>query len=384
MNIIDQFLSHYGWAGVALAGLALLTLCVQLRYQLFVYGRVPGYRNNRLRPLRQGEPAVSVIVPMFSEDESYVEERLPLLLAQEYAAFEVVIVYVGCDNDFFEDLQRIRQSFPNVVATKIEQNPRFPISPKTALNVGIKAAHYDFLIVTSTDARPLTNRWLPLMAKGFLRGDVVLGYCGVEPGHGFARRWMRTDRLMESAEWLSAAVRRHPYRGSRFNMGFTKELYFSRKGFNHLNMNIGEEDLFLRTLMTRDNVSIILSPRAATVQRAWGGAAWWTGERRMRDSARPFYPRRARWSRRVERWSRAGFFGAVAASAILMPVEFAAGAAALLVLRYAAAAVTLSRLSKRLGESGLRLFYPIYDLFSPLYDLWVCIVRLRRDERVWR
>ena len=68
-----------------------------------------------------------------------------------------------------------------------------------ALNVGIKSAHYEHLIVTSTDVRPLSDRWLALMAKGFLRGDVVVGYCGVERRRGLADRWMRTAPTAASA-----------------------------------------------------------------------------------------------------------------------------------------------------------------------------------------
>ena len=271
MTLWENVLAHYGWQGAALAAVLVVLLCVQLWYYLFAYGRIPGYKNSRRRQVLDAEPPLSVIVPMFSEDALFVEERLPLMLAQEYSDFEVVIVYVGRDNDFFEDLLRIRQSFPRVTATKIEQDARFPISTKMALNVGIKSAHYEHLIVTSTDVRPLSDRWLALMAKGFLRGDVVVGYCGLERRRGLADRWMRTDRMMESVQWLARAVAHRPYRGSRYNFGFTKRLYFDARGFSHLNMNIGEDDLFLQRILRDDNLSVVLSPRASVVQRVWGG-----------------------------------------------------------------------------------------------------------------
>ncbi len=82
----------------------------------------------------------------------FVEERLPLMLAQNYPDFEVVIVYVGHDSDFYEELVRLKQSFPQIVTTKIHLDPRFPISRKMALNVGIKSAHYECMVFTSTDA----------------------------------------------------------------------------------------------------------------------------------------------------------------------------------------------------------------------------------------
>ena len=117
MQLFEQILSCYGWEGAALAGATLPMLGVQLYYYIFVYGRIPGYKNNRRPAVLEADPQVSVVIPLFSEDYSFGEERLPLILAQNYPDFEVVIVFVGRDNDFFEDLLRIRQSFPRVSAT---------------------------------------------------------------------------------------------------------------------------------------------------------------------------------------------------------------------------------------------------------------------------
>lgn len=296
MQFFDHFLACYGWEGAALAGAMLVMLGVQLYYYLAVYGRIPGYRNNRRAAKLGAEPPVSVVIPLFAEDYSFVEERLPLVLAQNYPDFEVVIVYVGHDSDFYEDLVQLRHSFPQISTTKIQLDPRFPISRKMALNVGIKSAHYEHMVFTSTDAVPQTDRWLSLMAKGFMRGDIVLGYCGVERAKGLANYLMRTWRMMHAADWIARAVRRRAYRGTLHNFGFTKSLYFGANGFSHLNMNIGEDDLFLQKVITADNVSVILSPRATLREKAWGGMGWWMGRLRYYSSAFRFYPLSVRTS----------------------------------------------------------------------------------------
>ena len=384
MQLFEQILSCYGWEGAALAGATLLMLGVQLYYYIFVYGRIPGYKNNRRPQTMDREPPVSVVVPLFSEDYSFVEERLPLILAQNYPDFEVVIVYVGHDSDFYEELVRLKQSFPQIVTTKIHLDPRFPISRKMALNVGIKSAHYEHLIVTSTDVRPLSDRWLALMAKGFLRGDVVVGYCGLERRRGLADRWMRTDRMMESVQWLARAVAHRPYRGIRYNFGFTKRLYFDARGFSHLNMNIGEDDLFLQRILRDDNLSVVLSPRASVVQRVWGGLGWWTRQRRLYGAARRYYPLAVRNFIRWEPGSRLLFFLAAATAIAVMPLEYKLATAALVLLRYGVVFAEIWRITRRLGERGLRGAYFVYDLLSPFYEMLVALLCLRRDDRVWR
>ncbi|WP_295958879.1 glycosyltransferase [uncultured Alistipes sp.] len=384
MQFFDTFLTCYGWEGIALAGAMLVLFGVQLYYYIFVYGRIPGYKNNRRAAVLEADPQVSVVVPLFSEDYSFIEERLPLILAQNYPDFEVVIVYVGHDTDFYEDLVRLKQSFPQIVTTKIHLDPRFPISRKMALNVGIKSAHYECMVFTSTDACPQTDRWLALMAKGFTRGEIVVGYCGVERKKGFSNYMMRTWRMMHSADWIARAVQRRPYRGTLHNFGFTKRLYFGANGFSHLNMNIGEDDLFMQKVMTRDNVSVILSPRATLREKTWGGMGWWMGQLRYFGSAFRFYPQAVKNFIQWELGSRALFFATVLCALAVMPFEYKLAALALLLVRYVLVAVQVRRLARRLGERGIAGCYFIYDLLSPLWALALCILLVRRDDRVWR
>ena len=384
MQFIDNFLACYGWEGAALAGLMLLMLGVQFYYYIFVYGRIPGYKNNRRAAEMETEPPVSVVVPLFSEDYSFVEERLPLILAQNYPDFEVVIVYVGHDSDFYEDLARLKQSFPQITTTKIQLDPRFPISRKMALNVGIKSAHYECMVFTSTDAVPQTDRWLSLMAKGFMRGEIVVGYCGVERRKGLANYLMRTGRMMQSAAWIARAVQRRAYRGTLHNYGFTKRIYFGANGFSHLNMNIGEDDLFMQRVMTRDNVSVILSPRATLREKTWGGMGWWMSQLRYYGSAFRFYPQAVRTYVGWELWSRVLFFATVICALAVMPLEYKIAALALVTVRYVAVALEVRRVARRLGESGIMGRYFIYDLLSPLWAAVLWVMLLRRDDRVWR
>ncbi len=384
MQLIDSFLTCYGWEGAALAGVLLLLLGVQLHYYIFVCGRIPGYKNNRRPAVMEREPQVSVIIPMFSENYLFVEERLPLILAQNYPDFEVVIVYVGHDTDFYADLERLKLSFPQITTTKIQFDPRHPISRKMALNVGIKSAHYECMLFTSTDAVPQTDRWLSLMAKGFMRGDIVIGYCGLEYRKGFAGFMMRTWRMMHSAAWIARAIRRRPYRGTIQNFGFTKPVYFDANGFNYLNMNIGEDDLFMQQVMTRDNVSVILSPRATLREKVWGGMSWWMSQLRYYGSSRHFYPIAVKNFTQWELWSRVLLFAATAVAIAVMPFEYKLAAAALLLVRLVVVLVEVRRLAQRLGERGVLVGYPLYDLVSPLWELLLGVMLLRKDERVWR
>ena len=385
MNYTDYILQHYGWQGVALAAVIISLFLIQLWYYLVRYGKVSRFRNSRRKKKLSSEPAVSIVVPMFSEDYTYLDEGLQQLLGQQYATtYEVVVVYVGADSDFYEELLRQRLFHPNLTVTKIAFNPRFPISVKMALNVGIKAAHNEHIRITTTDASPASSQWLAMMGKAFMRGDIVLGYTAIDAQAGLGNYLMRASRLQLSLYWLSAAVKGKTYRGSRHNFGFTKSLYFGVKGFNFLNMNIGEEDLFIQEIAKPKNVSVVLIPKGAMIERVWGGMRWWISQLRHYGTAYRFYPQSVRNAISWDLGSQVLFLATVVTALICMPLEFKLGALLLLLVRYVVAMLRVRSVAKRVGEKNMALKYFIFDLFNPLLMLCVRFSLMRKDDTAWR
>lgn len=385
MHFFDYIISHYGWQGTALAACILALFAVQLYYYLIVYGRISRFRNSRRKKILESEPPVSVVVPLFSEDYRYLEESLPLILGQQYGAtFEVVLVYVGASNDFYEELARMRLVYPNLTITKIEYNPRFPISVKMALNVGIKSAHNEHIIISTTSAQPATEQWLAMMGKAFMRGSIVLGYTAIEQKPGLKNYLMRMSRMQMSMYWMAQSVNHNTYRGSRNNFGFTKTIYFGTKGFSHLSMNIGEEDLFIQKIAKRNNVSTVLIPKATMLEHAWGGWRWWIAQLRHYGEAYKLYPIEIRNTIEWELGSQTLFFLTILAALIIMPLEFKLAALLLLILRYIIVMLRAHSIAKRVGEKGVMLRYWIFDIFNPLLMLCVRVAMIRKDSTVWR
>ena len=384
MSFFDQIYAAYGWQGITLMVLILALLIVQIYYYSIRYRRVPRYTNNSLPERLTQEPPVSVVM-VTQEDVEFLEERLPIYLTQDYENYEVVLVYVGNNEDFSILLTQMRLKYPRLKITNIKQNTRFPISNKQALNFGIRAAAHDHILLSTSDTIVTSERWIRLMAKGFTRGDVVLGYCGVELQSGFVGRLMRTQRMVESMMWLSSAVSGKPYRGVRNTLGLNRELYLKVKGFNHLNMNMGEDDLFLQELADEATVSVIISPRATVRQKVWGGASWWLGARKYFGHTYRFYPLAARNAIEWEGGSRVLFFLAALAALVVLPVELKIATAALVLLRYILVYATVNAVRKRLGEKHIMATYFLYDLFG----VWVEVAlaasrRIYKDETVWR
>ena len=100
----------------------------------------------------------------------FIEHTLPLLLGQQYDEFEVVLVDCSYDDEIGEILREKSLVVPNLHVTCIRQQSHHEHSIKLALTVGIKAARYEHLIFTTQDSYPVSEKWLSLMAKGFIWG----------------------------------------------------------------------------------------------------------------------------------------------------------------------------------------------------------------------
>lgn len=384
LRYINTAVEAYGVWGLALMALMLALFGVQLYYYLGLFGKLPSFKIGSRKAAGNRTEGISVVLVM-GDDYLYIENTLPLLLRQDYELYEIIVVYVGNNNDFAETLEVLAASEPHFATSRIKQHPLFPISNKMALNVGIKAARYNNILVTTPDARPVSARWLSLMAKGFDKGEIVLGYCGIEQKPGLADKIIRSSRMFSSLMFITAAIRRKPYRGTIQNMGFAKHLYFDHKGFGHLNLNIGEEDLFMQQLFTADNYTIVMHPRATVRQSRWGGLRWWFSECRLHNHAYPFYPRTTQNFIEWESGSRLLFFVCAAAALALMPPEVKLAAAVLLFVRFVVVMIQIRRVAKRLGERRLMPLYFINDLLEPVWDIIVCMSRkIRPIKEIWR
>ena len=169
--IIYSALMAYGGFGITLGAIILALFIIEISLHLGIFGRIASFRLMSKKQIREKEPAISVVVPLFAEDYPYLDTSLISLLTQDYAEFEVVVVYVGNSDDFFADIKSLQRLYPHLSPVHIDYSPHYPVSTKIALNVGIKSAKYDFVITTSSDATPASERWLSLLAKGFMYGD---------------------------------------------------------------------------------------------------------------------------------------------------------------------------------------------------------------------
>lgn len=240
-----------------------LSLFVQMGYYLFIFLRVAIYSDAKAsNPM----PPVSVVLCAKNEEDN-LRQNLPLVLAQRYADFQVVVVNDGSWDETEYFLKDMAKQHANLHVVFIPESDSLARGKKIALTLGIKGARHELLVLTDADCRPNSENWLAAMAGAF--GDekqIVLGYSPYTKYSGILNSLIRYDTLHIGIQYLSMALAGLPYMGVGRNLGYTKKVYNQVGGFRkHYHLQSGDDDIFINQAANATNTTIQIDVDAHTI-----------------------------------------------------------------------------------------------------------------------
>ncbi len=208
-------------------------------------------------------PKISVVAYTL-RDEDNLEEYIDLLLGQDYPDFEVILV---CDASA-EASAMISEKYENVGnlhVTFIPPGSHNLSRRKLAQTIGIKRASGEVVVTTSTSVKPRSDKWLRSMAEPFADSEVNIACGYVHPTFadykGPAKWYRQMDNVLTSAQWMTAAIEGHPYRGDGFNLAFRRHLFFEAKGYSSsLTLVDGDDDIFITAISNGSDGVLVLNP----------------------------------------------------------------------------------------------------------------------------
>ena len=351
---------------------------IQIIYYLCLYNRI----HARRRAVKQGNmhftqelPPISVIICAREESEN-LRRNLGAVLEQDYPLFEVIVINDGNTDESEDYLTILEEKYPHLYHSFVPDSSRYISRKKLAVTLGIKASKYEWLVFTNANCMPQSNQWLRLMARNFTsRTQVVLGYSGYERGKGWLHKRVAFDNLFTSMRYLGFALAGSPYMGIGRNLAYRKELFYQQKGFSaHLNLQRGDDDLFINHVATPENTRVETDANAIVRMQPLLRAKDWKEEKIG-------YASTARTLTRLvfhASWIAAMFIG------IMHFHWLAAGVACLLFLfRFTLQAVIVNKTARDLEEQRRYYFtLPAFDLLQPIQSLrwkWYCLFRKKSD-----
>jgi poly-beta-1,6-N-acetyl-D-glucosamine synthase len=363
-----------------LLSILVFTLLIQLFYYLFVYLRVVIYPNKKPKLPYEDLPPVSVVICARNE-EANLEKFLPNILEQKYPVFEVVVVDDCSTDDTDMVLKRLASNYSKLRTTVIKPDSKFIHGKKLALTVGIKAARYDWLLLTDADCKPDSENWIANMASNFhLDTQIVLGYGGYIQKPGLLNKLIRFDTFFIAMQYIGFALMGSPYMGVGRNLAYRKDLYVKNKGFaSHSHLVSGDDDLFIHQV-AKDNLTLVeYSVKSHTRSVASSTFKDWAKQKQRHLTTSPLYRRGTKFMLGLEPFSRLLFW--ISSIWLLFEQVHLIFVLGLVLFRLVLINIILKLAMNRLKERKILLISLIYDLFSPFFSGTLMLVNSLTQKR---
>lgn len=333
-------------------------------------------------------PKVSVIICARNEKENLLD-YLHSLLNQEYPCYEVIVVNDGSEDGTQELLEQYALQCNNLYVTFVPREARVISSKKLALTIGIKAAHYNHLLLTDADCRPESRYWIREMMRGFVEGgektEIVLGYGAYFEKKTILSSLINYDTLFIGLQYLGMAAARHPYMGVGRNLAYKKDTFFQHEGFRGLlNERSGDDDLFVNKVANRHNTAIVCSRDSIT----WSApkTTWreWLHQKRRHLSVSHHYKLGSKIRLGLEPMTRGLFYVLLIAICVFGSGLAMCSAYALWWLRLVMQLCVINTSAHRLGGRLFGIEIVAYDIILPLLSLWILVTqRFHKRKMYW-
>lgn len=261
-QLIEQFLSLSTIEMVLLSILAFATISQLYYYFRYFSAPIRHHKKMNERTLNYSskKSGVSVIICAQNEAE-HLNKFLPIMLTQNYTNYEVIVVNDGSTDETEQILETYAQQHPNLKTSFLPQKAKYMSRKKMCMSIGIKAAQYDTLIFTDADCVPSSKNWLMLLMRNYTpETEIVLGYSRLNKANNF----VQYDNLFYTIQYMGYALCGNPFRGINRNISYLKNSYYHAKGYSkYLNMESGEDDMFVKDIASPNNTKVELSTDSA-------------------------------------------------------------------------------------------------------------------------
>ena len=365
---------------IALAVLAFITI-IQLIYYWSIYGKVAFFRQKN--EFVRSDQGVSVIV--CARDEYHnLKENLPLLLAQDYSQFEVVVVNHGSEDETNYLLRDLAEVHKNLKIVNVPQDLNFFTGKKFPLSIGIKSASYEILLFTDADCVPASNQWLRRMAANFTEGtEIVLGYGAYSKSKSLLNLLIRFDTTRIAMNYLGFARAGMPYMGVGRNMAYRKSLFYRQNGFiSHYRIQSGDDDLFINKAATGRNTRIEIQVEALTISKPKTSLDQWIRQKRRHLQTGSYYKPVHKFVLGLFAFTQTLYWALAITLLVLWYQPYVV--LGILGLRLFTQLLVTGKVMKKLSETGFLLLVPFFELFLMIISPILAFANLLSKPVKWR
>ena len=220
-----------------------------------------------------------------------LKDNIPLWLEQEYPDFEIILINDASFDDTLNVMELFEENNENIKIVNVENNETFWGSKKYALTLGIKKASHQRMIFTGADCKPASNKWLNEMGAHFSsKKQIVLGYGSYFKKKGLLNKLIRFDTLLTAIQYFSFTLFGMPYMGVGRNLAYSSNVYYDNGGFvSHMEIQAGDDDLFINQAATKTNTAICFSKKSFTYSESKSSWKEWISQKKKHITTTKLY-----------------------------------------------------------------------------------------------
>ena len=217
-------------------------------------------------------PRISILITAH-DNAMELDNHLPTLLSQDYPGiFEVIVVAEKGDGSTEDVLKRYLNN-RLLYYTFIPDSSRYMSRKKLMITLGVKAARYEWILLTEASSTPLSDTWLKTFAKNMTAdNNLVLGYSNYAQG---SPDYYRFEQLRNACYCLNKAKNGIAYRNNSNNVAFKKEDFIGKDGYRgNLQFLRGEYDFLVNKYAKREKSAVETDIHAWVVDAQPSKKAW--------------------------------------------------------------------------------------------------------------
>lgn len=381
----------FEFSGIALFFLIsiIIFFITQTIYYLSLYNKISD-RNKAVGKNKinfsEEYPPISIII--CAKDElANLRAFLPAILEQDYPEFEVIVINDSPTDGSDDYLTLLEEEHKNLYHSFTPNTSRYISHKKLSIVLGMKASKHEWLVFTEPNCRPASKDWLKTLARNFTPGtEIVLGCYGYERGSKWMNKKISFDTLFTTIRTLGFALAGKPYAGSGRNMAYRRSLFNNSKGFSaHLNLQRGDDDLFINQVATPNNTRVETSPEATMWMKPLDFKKPWREDKLNYAVTSRFYNGSQKQMLGLETCTRMLFYLGVVGS-IIYGALFAnwvlLGVAILLwLIRFFIQGFVINKTARSIGDKEVyRFSLPVFDFVQPIQSLQFKLLKLSRNK----
>ena len=217
-------------------------------------------------------PRISILITAH-DNALELDNHLPTLLSQDYPGiFEVIVVAEKGDGSTEDVLKRYLNN-RKLYYTFIPDSSRYMSRKKLMITLGVKAARYEWILLTEASSTPLSDTWLKTFAKNMTDDtNLVLGYSNYAKE---APAYYRFEQLRNACYCLNKAKGGIAYRTNSNNVAFKKEEFINKGGYRgNLQFLRGEYDFLVNKYAKREQSAVETDINSWVVDAKPSKKAW--------------------------------------------------------------------------------------------------------------